>query len=146
MKGSYIMGKINVIKIQSEVIKALIKNSYVGFCECEDGVWLTLDSCCAYLIPEPEFYIDMKTRKPMTTLGQIRDKFVFAEKSIPTGEMKQLERFNVMKLKTADGKEKWIQEKYFKLCDSWSYYKNIFYGCNNGIPVVMCMEVRLKNE
>ena len=138
------MSKINVIKIQAEVIKALIKNSYVGFCECEDGIWITLDGYCAYLIPKSEFYIDMKTNTPMNALKQNRDNFDFAEKAIPTGEMKQLEKFNVVKLKTADGKEHWIQEKYFKLCDSWNNCKSLFYGCNNGIPVVMCMEVRLK--
>ena len=140
------MGKINVIKIQTEIIKALIKNSYIGYFECEDGVWVTLDGYCAYLIPKLEFYVDMKTRTPLTVLRQNRDGFDFAEEATPTGEMKQLKNFNVVKLKTAGGKEKWIQEKYFKLCDSWSNYKSLFYGCNNGIPVVMCMEVRLKNE
>lgn len=58
--------------------------------------------------------------------------------------MKQLERFNVVKLKTADGKEHWLQEKYFKLCDNWSNYGDLFYGCNNGVPVIMCMGVRVK--
>ena len=122
----------------------MIKHSYVGFCECEDGVWITLDGYCAYIIPESEFYIDMKTHTPMNVLKQNRDGFDFAEKAIPTGELKQLERFNVVKLKTADGKEKWIQEKFFKLCDSWCNYKSLFYGCNSGIPVVMCMEVQIK--
>ena len=138
------MNKINVIKIQTEVIKALIKNSYVGYFESEDGVWVTLDGHCAYLIPESEFYIDMKTHKPMITLTLNRHNFVFSEKAIPTGEMKQLEKFNVVKLKTADGKEHWIQEKYFKLCESWNNCKSLFYGCNNGIPVVMCAEVNVK--
>ena len=138
------MGKINVIKIQTDVIKALIKNSHVDFCGCKDGVWITLDGCCAYNIPESEFYIDMKTLKPNTLLRQYRDNFDFAEEAIPTGEMKRLNFFNAVKLKTAGGKEKWINEKYFKLCDSWSCYGSLFYGCNKGIPGVMCMEVRMK--
>ena len=102
------------------------KNSYVGYFKCEDGVWITLDGYCAHLIPKLEFYIDMKTHTPMNALKQNRDNFDFAEKAIPTGEMKQLEKFNVVKLKTADGKEKWIQEKYFKLCDSWCNY-NVYF-------------------
>lgn len=138
------MGKINVIKIQTEAIKALIKNIYVGFCEYKDGVWISLDGCCAYFIPEPEFYVDMKTRKPMTALKINRDNFICAEEARPTGEMKQLEKFNVVKLKTADGKEHWLQEKWFKLCESWSIYGDLFYGCNNGVPVVMCMRVYMK--
>ena len=144
MKGSITMGKINVIKIQTEVIKALIKNSYVGFCGYKDGVWITLDGYCAYLIPESEFYIDMKTHTPMNALKQNRDNFSYAEKATPTGEMKQLKKFNVVKLKTADGKEHWMQEKYFKLCESWSIYGDLFYGCNNGVPVIMCMRVNVK--
>ena len=138
------MAKINVIKIQTEVIKALIKNSYVGYFECEDGVWITLDGYCAYLILKLEFYIDMKTHTPMNALKRNRDNFYFAEKAMPTGEMKQLEKFNVVKLKTADGKEHWMQEKYFKLCESWSIYGDLFYGCNNGVPVVMCTRVNVK--
>ena len=138
------MGKINVIKIQTEVIKALIKNNYVGFCGCKDGVWVTLDGYCAYLIPKLEFYIDMKTHTPMNALRRNRDNFDFAENAMPTGEMKQLEKFNVVKLKTANGKEYWIQENYFKLCESWSIYGDLFYGCNNGVPVVMCMRVNVK--
>lgn len=138
------MGKINVIKIQTEVIKALIKNEKVYYFECEDGVWVSLDGYCMYNIPKLEFYVDMKTHTPMNAIKRNRDDFVFAEKAMPTGEMKQLERFNVVKLKTTDGKEHWIQEKFFKLCDSWSIYGSLFYGCNNGIPVVICMEVRMK--
>ena len=138
------MGKINVIKIQTQVIKALIKSSYVGFCVCEDGVWIALDEYCAYNIPEHEFYIDMKMHTPRIALKQIRDNFGFAKEAIPTGEMKQLKHFNVVKFKTADGKERWIQEKYFKLCDRWNNYNSVFYGCNNDVPVVMCMEVRVK--
>ena len=138
------MAKINVIKIQTEVIKALIKNNFVGYFECEDGVWITLDGYCVYLIPKLEFYVDMKTHTPMNALKRNRDNFDFAEKAMPTGEMKQLEKFNVVKLKAADGKEHWMQEKWFKLCESWSIYGDLFYGCNDGVPVVMCMRVNVK--
>ena len=138
------MPKINTIKIQTETIKALIKNGRCGYFEHEDGVWVTLDGHCAYNIPKLEFYVDMKTRTPMTALKQNRDNFSRAEEARPTGEMKQLEKFNVVKLKTADGKEHWLQEKWFKLCESWRIYGDLFYGCNNGVPVVMCMGVRVK--
>ena len=138
------MPKINTIKIQTEIIKALIKNEKVAYFEYEDGVWVTLDGYCAYLIPKLEFYVNMKTRTPMTGLKQNRDNFSYAEKAMCTGEMKQLEQFNIVKLKTADGKEHWMQEKYFKLCESWSIYGDLFYGCNNGVPVVMCMRVNVK--
>lgn len=107
-------------------------------------MWITLDGYCAYNIPKLEFYVDMKTHTPMNALKQNRDNFDFAEKAMPTGEMKQLEKFNVVKLKTADGKEHWLQEKHFKLCESWSIYGDLFYGCNNGIPVVMCTRVCVK--
>lgn len=138
------MSKINTIKIQTEIIKALIKMKKVAYFEYEDGVWVTLDGYCAYLIPKLEFYVDMKTRTPMTGLKQNRDNFCYAEKAMCTGEMKQLEQFNIVKLNTADGKEHWLQEKYFKLCKSWSIYGDLFYGCNDGVPVVMCMRVNVK--
>ena len=76
------MPKINTIKIQTEIIKALIKNSYIGYFECDDGVWVTLDGYCAYLIPKLEFYVDMKTRTPLTALKRNRDDFSYAEKAI----------------------------------------------------------------
>ena len=98
------MPKINTIKIQTEIIKALIKNEEVAYFESEDGVWVTLDGYCSYLIPKLEFYVDMKTRTPTIALKRSRDDFSYAEKAMRTGEMKQLEQFNIVKLKTADGK------------------------------------------
>ena len=77
------MAKINVIKIQTEVIKALIKNSYVGYCGCKDGVWITLDGYCAYNIPQFEFYIDMKTKTPLYVLRKNRDNFDLQKKQYP---------------------------------------------------------------
>ena len=136
------MAKINVIKIQTEIIKTLIKNGRCTWYECNDGMWVTTDGFCAYNIPKSQFFVDVSKVEPNKSIESLRSQFENSSVSKATGEMKILERFNVVKFMTADGEEHWLQEKFAKLCDSWSFYKNVFYGCNGGIPVVMAMEVK----
>lgn len=137
---------INVIKIQSDLIKALIKGYRIGYCECSDGMWVTVDGICAYNIPKSQFFVDLKDRQPLISLEKNRDRFSDSKEVKANGEMKCLERFNVVKFVTADGEKHWLQEKYAKLCDSWTVYSGMFFGCNNGIPVVMVAEVRVKDD
>ena len=136
------MAKINVIKIQTEIIKTLINNGRLAYCEYNDGMWVTTDGFCAYNIPKSQFFVDVSKIEPNKGVESLRSQFENSSVSKATGEMKILERFNVVKFMTADGEEHWLQEKFAKLCDSWSFYKNVFYGCNGGIPVVMAMEVK----
>ena len=137
------MAKINVIKIQTEIIKTLIKNGRCTWYECNDGMWVTTDGFCAYNIPKSQFFVDVSKIEPNKGVESLRSQFENSSVSKATGEMKILNRFNVVKFVTADGEEHWLQEKYAKLCDSWSFYKKVFYGCNGGVPVVMAMEVKV---
>ena len=136
---------INVIKIQTEIIKTLINNGRFAYCEYNDGMWVTTDGFCAYNIPKSQFFVDVSKVKPNKSVESLRSQFENSSVSKATGEMKILERFNVVKFVTSDGEEHWLQEKYAKLCNSWSFYKNVFYGCNGGVPVVMAMEVNMNH-
>ena len=140
------MIKINVIKIQTEIIKTLINNGRFAYCEYNDGMWVTTDGFCAYNIPKSQFFVDVSKVEPNKSVESLRSQFENSSVSKATREMKILERFNVVKFVTSDGEEHWLQEKYAKLCNSWSFYKNVFYGCNGGIPVVMAMEVIMKHD
>ena len=135
------MAKINVIKIQTEIIKTLINNGRLTYCEYNDEMWVTTDGFCAYNIPKSQFFVDMSKVEPNKSIESLRSQFENSKEANATGEMKILNRFNVVKFVMADGEEHWLQEKFAKLCDSWSIYKNVSYGCNGGIPVVMAMEV-----
>ena len=139
------MAKINVIKIQTEIIKTLINNGRLAYCEYNDGMWVTTDGFCAYNIPKSQFFVDVSKIEPNKSVESLRSQFENSNEAKATGEMKILERFNVVKFVTADGEEHWLQEKFAKLCDSWSFYKKVFYGCNGGIPVVIAMEVNMKH-
>lgn len=139
------MAKINVIKIQTEIIKTLINGGRLDYCEHNDGMWVTTDGFCAYNIPKSQFFVDVSKVEPNKGVELLRSQFENSSVSKATGEMKILNRFNVVKFVTADGEEHWLQEKFAKLCNSWSFYKKVFYGCNGGIPIVIAMEVNMKN-
>ena len=51
------MAKINVIKVQTEIIKTLINNGRFAYCEYNDGMWVTTDGLCAYNIPKSQFLL-----------------------------------------------------------------------------------------
>ena len=139
------MAKINVIKIQTEIIKTLINNGRFAYCEYNDGMWVTTDGFCAYNIPKSQFFVDVSKIEPNKGVESLRSQFENSSVSKATGEMKILNRFNVVKFVTADGEEHWLQEKYAKLCDSWWVNKHTFYGCNGGILVVIAMEVNMNH-
>lgn len=135
---------INVIKIQNDCIKNLVQGKRVMWCECKDGIWVTTDNYSCYNVPKSQFYVDLSTKTPTNSLGELRSKFLNAEPVKSTGEMKCLDKFNVVKFVTTDGEEHWLQEKFAKICDRWLFHKSMFYGVNNGMPVVMIMEINLK--
>ena len=136
---------INVVKIQSDCIKKLVRGERVMWCECNDGIWVTTDGYACYNIPKSQFFVDLSTKTPTKSIDELRSKFLNAEPVETTGEMKILDKFNVVKFVTAESEEHWLQEKFAKICDRWLFHKSVFYGVNNGgIPVTMIMEMRLK--
>ena len=139
------MAKINLIKIQTEIIKPLINNGRFAYCEYNDGMWVTTDGFCAYNIPKSQFFVDVSKIEPNKGVESLLSQFKNSNEAKSTGEMKILERFNVVKFMTANGEEHWLQEKYAKLCDSWWVNKHTFYGCNGGILVVIAMEVNMNH-
>ena len=140
------MAKINVIKIQTEIIKTLINNGRFAYCEYNDGMWVTTDGFCVYNIPKSQVFVDVSKIEPWKGFSETLSQFKNSNEAKSTGEMKILERFNVVKFVTADGEEHWLQEKYAKLCDSWWVNKHTFYGCNGGILVVIAMEVNMNHD
>ena len=140
------MAKINVIKIQTEIIKTLINNGRCTWYECNDGMWVTTDGFYAYKILKSQFFVDVSKIEPWKGFSETLSQFKNSNEAKSTGEMKILERFNVVKFVTSYGEEYCLQENYAKLCNSWSFYKSTFYGCNGGIPVVMAMEVIMKHD
>ena len=107
-------------------------------------MWVTTDGYICYNIPKSQFFVDVSTKVPMNALREIRENFNKAEEIKATTEMHYSSSFNAVKFVTADGEEHWLQEKFAKLCDSWLFYKSVFYGLNKEIPVVMVMETRVK--
>ena len=136
---------INIVKIQNDCIKKLVQGERVLWCECKDGIWVTTDDYACYNIPKSQFYVDLSSKTPSNYIGKLRAMSLSAEPVEATGEMKSLDKFNVVKFVTAKGEEHWLQEKFAKICDRWLFYNSAFYGVNNGgIPVAIIMEMRLK--
>lgn len=135
---------INVIKVQSECIKKLVKQEKVDWCEFDDGVWVTTDGYICYNIPKSQFFVDLSTKVPLNALRNIRENFNMARVIKQTVDANYSRGYCSIKFITADGEEHWLQEKFAKLCYSWCFYKSVFYGLNDGKPVVMVMEVNVK--
>ena len=83
----------------------------------------------------------------MNALSQIRENFDFAEEVIRTGtDMYYSDKGNSVKFINAAGEEHWLEEKFVKICNSWLFYKHVFYGLQNGKPVLMVMEINPKRR
>ena len=137
---------INVIKIQSDCIKKLVKGERVDWCKFENEIWVTTDGYSCYNIPKSQFFLDLSTEPPMNALSRLRGNFECAERVVATSDMYYSKIGNSIKFITADGEEHWLQEKFAKLCYIWCFYKSVFYGLNDGKPVVMVMETKTKKE
>ena len=130
---------INVVKIQSDCIKKLVKGERVDWCKFENEIWVTTDCYSCYSIPNEMFFVDLSTKPPMNALSQLRENFVCAEGVIATNDMNY--PTNSIKFINAVGDEHWLDEKFVKICPSWLFYKSVFYGLQNGKPVLMVMEI-----
>ena len=137
---------INVIKIQSDCIKKLVKGERVDWCKFENEIWVTTDCYSCYSIPNELFFVDLSTKPPMNALSQLRENFVAAEGVIATTDMYYSKSGNCIKFINAGGDEHWLQEKFVKICPSWLFYKSVFYGLKNGAPILMVMETKPKKE
>lgn len=135
---------INVIKVQSECIKKLVKGERVDWCKFENEIWVTTDCYSCYSIPNKLFFVDLSTRPPMNALLRLRENFECAEEVIATNDMNYPS--NSIKFINAAREEHWLQEKFVKICPSWLFYKSVFYGLQNGIPVLMVMEINPKRK
>ena len=137
---------INVVKIQNDCIKNLVKGGRVDWCKFENEIWVTTDCYSCYSIPNELFFVDLSTKTPMNALSQLRENFDFAEEVMRTDDMYYSDKGNSVKFINASGKEHWLQEKFLKICSCWLFYKSVFYGLNSGKPAVMVMETKPKKE
>ena len=137
---------INVIKIQSDCIKKLVKGESVDWCKFENEIWVTTDCYSCYSIPNELFFVDLSTNPPMNALSRLRENFVCAEVVIATNDMYYSNFGNSIKFINAGGEEHWLQEKFVKICPIWSFYKSVFYGLKNGVPILMVMETKPKKR
>ena len=135
---------INVVKIQSDCIKKLVKGGRVDWCKFENEIWVTTDCYSCYSIPNELFFVDLSTKPTMDALSRLRENFEFAEGVIATTDMYYSKSGNCIKFINAAGDEHWIEEKFVKICHSWLFYKSVFYGLQNGKPVLMVMEINPK--
>ena len=136
----------NVVKIQSDCIKKLVRGERVDWCKFGNEIWVTTDYYSCYSIPKELFFVDLSTKPPMNALSQLRENFVFAEGVIRTDDMYYSDKANSVKFINAAGEEHWLQEKFLKICSSWLFYKSVFYGLKNGIPIIMVMETKPKKR
>lgn len=135
---------INVVKIQNDCIKKLVKGGRVDWCKFENEIWVTTDCYSCYGIPNEMFFVDLSTKSPMNALSQLRENFAAAEGVIATNDMNYPS--NSIKFINAAGDEHWLEEKFVKICHSWLFYKHVFYGLQNGKPVLMVMEINPKRK
>ena len=135
---------INIIKIQSDCIKKLVQGKRVDWCKFENEIWVTTDCYSCYSIPNKLFFVDLSTKPPMNALSQLRENFEYAEGVIATNDMNY--PTNSIKFINAAGDEHWLEEKFVKICHSWLFYKHVFYGLQDGKPVLMVMEINPKRK
>ena len=135
---------INVVKIQNECIKKLVKGGRFDWCKFENEIWVTTDCYSIYGIPNELFFVDLSTKSPIKALLQIRENFECAERVIATNDMYYSNSGNSIKFINAGGEEHWLQEKFVKICPIWLFYKSVFYGLKNGTPILMVMETKPK--
>ena len=133
---------INVVKIQSDCIKKLVKGEKVDWCKFENEIWVTTDCYSCYSIPNELFFVDLSKKPTMDALSQLRENFEYAEGVIATNDMNY--PTNSIKFTNAAGDEHWLEEKFVKICHSWLFYKHVFYGLQYGKPVLMVMEINPK--
>ena len=133
---------INVVKIQNDCIKKLVKGERVDWCKFENEIWVTTDCYSCYSIPNELFFVDLSTKPSMNALSQLRENFECAEGVIATNDMNYPS--NSIKFINAAGDEHWLEEKFVKICHSWLFYKHVFYGLQDGKPVLMVMEINPK--
>lgn len=133
---------INVVKIQNECIKKLVKGERVDWCKFENEIWVTTDCYSCYRIPNELFFVDLSKKTPMNAILRLRENFEYAEVVSATNDMNYPS--NSIKFINAAGEEHWLQEKFLKICSSWLFYKSVFYGLNSGKPAVMVMEINPK--
>ena len=137
---------INVVKIQNDCIKKLVKGGRFEWCKFENEIWVTTDCYSCYGIPKELFFVDLSTKSPMNALLRLRENFACAEGVIATDDMYYSNSVNSIKFINAAGEEHWLQEKFVKICSTWLFYKSVFYGLNSGKPAVMVMETKPKKE
>ena len=137
---------INVVKIQSDCIKKLVKGERVDWCKFENEIWVTTDCYSCYNIPSELFFVDLSTKPPMNALSQLRENFEFTEGVIATNDMYYSTIGNSIKFINASGEEHWLQEKFAKICDRWLFHKSVFYGLKDGVPILMVMETKPKKR
>lgn len=135
---------INVVKIQNDCIKKLVKGERVDWVKFENEIWVTTDCYSCYRIPNELFFVDLSTKPTMDALSRLRENFEFAEGVIATNDMNY--PTNSIKFINAAGDEHWLEEKFVKICHSWLFYKHVFYGLQDGKPVLMVMEINPKRK
>ena len=135
---------INVVKIQNECIKKLVKGESVDWCKFENEIWVTTDCYSCYRIPNELFFVDLSTKPPMNALLRLRENFECAERVVASNDMHYSNLGNSIKFINAGGDEHWLQEKFVKICPIWLFYKSVFYGLQDGKPVLMVMEINPK--
>ena len=133
---------INVVKIQSDCIKKLVTGERVDWCKFENEIWVTTDCYSCYSIPNELFFVDLSTKPPMDAISRLRENFDCAEEVMRTDDMHYSCKGNSVKFINAAGEEHWLQENFVKLCPSWLFYKHVFYGLQNGKPVLMVIEIK----
>ena len=65
---------MNILKIQQDVLKALLKDERVGHCKLKDGrVLITTCGAVAHIIPEADLHLRLDSRPEATSLRGLVD-------------------------------------------------------------------------
>lgn len=79
----------NVVKIQEEIIKVLLKDDSYKLCyeDCGEDIAITIDAFTAYIFPKEKFFVKMPETRKSTMFSVIMKRIDEAEQVEPTNEL-----------------------------------------------------------
>lgn len=131
---------IDYVKIQTEIIKKMHKDGTeiktVSYGVSDADMLIMYDKCFIVAIPKHFYYLNTEKMKENQSLCDRTYKQNFMSAPVKNTNIcrviSNIAQSNLMcyQFKTADGKEMWLNEKYYKLFKKaeWRAYGSLFYA------------------
>jgi hypothetical protein len=133
---------INYVKVQTEILKKLVREDLTGlaYSDYNGDIWVTYDAIALRYIPDEMLFLDLyKINKTKVANNILPEEYnaIAAHRTLETIDNGK----NPCRKFIVDGEEKYMQDRFVKECDSWKYYKRMFYGYCNDVLCMVVMEV-----